>query len=51
MLVVNKECLSALCHTSITLKPPYSIMHNKLPLAIWDTSFWTFLLKFEHRGP
>ena len=34
-----------------TLKPPYSIMHDKLRLAIWDTSFWTFWLKFGHKGP
>ena len=34
-----------------TLKPPYSITHGKLRLAIWDTSFWTFLLKFGHKGP
>ena len=34
-----------------TLKPPYSIAHDKLRLAIWDTSFWTFLLKFGHKGP
>ena len=34
-----------------TLKPPYSIMHGKLQLAIWDTSFWTFWLKFGHKGP
>ena len=34
-----------------TLKPPYSIMHGKLRLAIWDTSFWTFLVKFGHKGP
>ena len=33
-----------------TLKPPYSIMHGKLRLAIWDTSFWTFLLKFAQKG-
>ena len=26
-----------------TLKPPYSIAWGKLQLAIWDTSFWTFL--------
>ena len=30
-----------------TLKPPYSIAHDKLRLAIWDTSFWTFLVIFE----
>ena len=34
-----------------TLKPPYSITHRKLRLAIWDTSFWTFWLKFGHKGP
>ena len=34
-----------------TLKPPYSIMHDNLQLAIWDTSFWTSLLKFGHKGP
>ena len=34
-----------------TLKPPYSIMCSKLQLAIWDTSFWTFLVKFGHKGP
>ena len=34
-----------------TLTPPYSIAHDKLRLAIWDTSFWTFWLKFGHKGP
>ena len=34
-----------------TLKPPYSITHGKLRLVIWDTSFWTFLVKFGHKGP
>ena len=34
-----------------TLKPPYSIAHDKLRLAIWDTSFWAFWLKFGHKGP
>ena len=33
------------------LKPPYSITHSKLRLAIWDTFFWTFLVKFGHKGP
>ena len=36
---------------SLHLKPPYSITHGKLRLAIWDTSFWTFWLKFGHKGP
>ena len=34
-----------------TLNPPYSITCGKLQLAIWDTSFWTFWLKFGHKGP
>ena len=34
-----------------TLKPPYSIARGKLQLVIWDTSFWTFWLKFGHKGP
>ena len=34
-----------------TLKPPYSIARGKLRLAIWDTSFSTFWLKFGHKGP
>ena len=33
------------------LKPPNRITHDKLQLAIWDTSFWTFWLKFGHKGP
>ena len=28
-----------------------SIKRDKWWLAIWDTSFWTFLVKFEHKGP
>ena len=31
-------------------KPPHSIPIGKLRLAIWDTSFWTFLVKFGHKG-
>ena len=34
-----------------TLKPPYSIALDNLRLAIWDTFFWTFWLKFGHKGP
>ena len=34
-----------------THKPPYSIAHDNLWLAIWDNSFWTFWLKFGHKGP
>ena len=29
-----------------TLKPPYTIMHGNLLLAIWDTSHWTSFVKF-----
>ena len=34
-----------------TLKPPNRITGDKLRLAIWDTSFWTFWLKFGHKRP
>ena len=33
------------------LKPPYSIACSKLWLAIWDTSFWAFWIRFGHKGP
>ena len=33
------------------LKPPNMIGYDKLWLAIWDTSFWNFLVKFGHNGP
>ena len=36
---------------SLHLNHLYSIAHDNLRLAIWDTSFWTFLLKFGHKGP
>ena len=29
-----------------TLKPPYTIAHGNLLLAIWDTSHWTSFVKF-----
>ena len=32
-----------------TLKPPYSITHGKLKLAIWNTSFCTFLSNLDTR--
>ena len=52
------SCHMKLCHFQnrvfrwfkFTLKLPYSIVHDNLRLAIWDTSFWTFLLKFGHKG-
>ena len=34
-----------------TLKPPNRITCDKLRLANWDTSFWTFWVKFGHNGP
>ena len=34
-----------------TLKPPNRITGEKLRLTIWDTSFWTFWVKFGHNGP
>ena len=36
---------------SLHLNHLYSIVHDNLRLAIWDTSFWTFWLKFGHKGP
>ena len=30
-----------------TLKPPNSITHGNLLLAIWDTSHWNFFVKFR----
>ena len=29
-----------------TLKPPYTITHGNLLMAIWDTSHWTSFVKF-----
>ena len=34
---------------SLHLNHLYSIAHDNLRLAIWDTSFWTFLVKFGHK--
>ena len=36
---------------SLHLNHLYSIAHDNLRLAIWDTSCWTFLVKFGHKGP
>ena len=36
---------------SLHLNHLYSIAHDNLRLAIWNTSFWTFLVKFGHKGP
>ena len=36
---------------SLHLNHLYSIAHDNLRLAIGDTSFWTFLVKFGHKGP
>ena len=53
MVSVSEKRLAAsvLRWFKFTLKPPYSIAHDKLRLAIWDTSCWTFWLKFGHKGP
>ena len=48
---INTHILVIFRWFKFTLKPPYSIAHDKLRLAIWDTSFWTFWLKFGHKGP
>ena len=47
----QKLCTELFRWFKFTLKPPYSIACGKLQLAIWDTSFWTFWLKFGHNGP
>ena len=49
--LLQEETLVIIRWFKFTLKPPYSIAHGKLRLAIWDTSFWTFWLKFGHKGP
>ena len=36
---------------SLHLNHLYSIVHDNLRLAIWDTSFWTFLVRFGYKGP
>ena len=46
--MTNVELLGGL---SLHLNHLYSIAHDNLRLAIWDTSFWTFLVKFGHKGP
>ena len=42
---------SSLGGLSLHLNHLYSIAHDNLRLAIWDTSFWTFWVKFGHKGP
>ena len=46
----NKCFLCFLGGLSLHLNHLYSIAIGKLRLAIWDTSFWTFWLKFGHKG-
>ena len=42
--------VSICCHIfrwfKFTLKPPNSVTHGNLLLAIWDTSHWNFFVKF-----
>ena len=47
----NDNCVFSLVFRwfKFTLKPPYSITHDKLRLAIWDTSFWTFWSNLDTR--
>ena len=50
--MVNSNTVNSKFHLiQSKLKPPYSIAHDKLQLVIWDTSFWTFLVKFGHKRP
>ena len=50
ILVIFEKC-HFLGGLSLHLNHLYSIAHDNLRLAIWDTSFWTFLVKFGHKGP
>ena len=47
----SESCLLIFRWFKFTLKPPNRIGRGKLRLAIWDTSFWTFWVKFGHNGP
>ena len=38
------HCNRVLRWFKFTLKSPYSVPIGKLQLAIWETSFWTFVL-------
>ena len=48
---LNTEWVFLIRWFKFTLKPPNRITCDKLQLAIWDTSFWSFWLKFGHKGP
>ena len=50
ILVIFEIC-QFLGGLSLHLNHLYSIAHDNLRLAIWDTSFWTFWLKFGYKGP
>ena len=52
-IYTNSNCLQCvlLGGLSLHLNHLIGIAHDKLRLAIWDTSFWTFWLKFGHKGP
>ena len=51
LIKIIQFCLKVFRWFKFTLKPPNRITNGKLRLAIWDTSFWTFLVKFGHYGP
>ena len=41
-----KSCCNVFRWFKFTLKPPYTITHGNLLMAIWDTSHWTSFVKF-----
>ena len=47
----HKPLLAVFRWFKFTPKQPNRITHDKLRLAIWDTSTWTFWLKFGANGP
>ena len=51
LIKIIQFCLKVFRWFKFTLKPPNRITREKLRLAIWDTSFWTFWVKFGHNGP
>ena len=51
LIKIIQFCLKVFRWFKCKLKPPNSIVCEKFQLAIWDTSFWTFWVKFGHNGP
>ena len=50
LIKIIQFCLKVFRWFKFTLKPPNRIRRGKLRLAIWDTSLWTFWVKFRHNG-